>query len=144
MQRQKMLTRANREVAARAHDKTDEERTGSFAKPTTSNSMERMQQTVGNRSMQRMIANGQLFSPAKSHIHAPQANTQAKNQLQANRSPNAGEHSHESGGETELTIQRKTDSVIQRGWFDDAADWVSDTASDAGDWVSDTASDAGD
>ncbi len=143
MQRQKMLKRENQETTARTHDKTDEEQIGSFAKPTASNSIVRMQQTVGNRSMQRMIANGQLFSPAKPRVHTL-ANTQAKNQLQARRSPNAGEHSDEGGGGTELTIQRKTDSVIQRGWFDDATDWVSDTAGDAADWVSDTAGDAAD
>lgn len=101
---------------------------------THADSFVSLQRAVGNRGIQQLIEAGRIQPPSRDgspvtitgsqHRHVP---------------------GHPTSDSPKATIaQRQTDGVIQRGWFDDAVDFVSDTASSAYDTASDAASGAWD
>lgn len=114
-------------VPLNAHQsQTTEAATPAQQKLPRSAQVMQLQRTYGNRQVQRLLATKRTQPPRK---------------IQRTLSENGDVY-------VQRMITTKPGQVspqtIQRGWFDDAVDWVSDTASDAGSWVADTASDAAD
>jgi phage-related protein len=98
----------------------------------------RLQRTYGNRQVQRLLATKRVQN--SSRIAQRRLGEDTVDEMP----------SGQSSGDAYLQRMVRTKpgqvsrDAIQRGWFDDAVDWVSDTASDAGDWVADTAGDVAD